>query len=185
VPRALELALARREPLQPQNVLREAEQLIHSGNYRLAITKLERLLQREPRNISALTVSAQAYASLGHYEEAARWCRQALAMDSLAVLPYYLLAHIAEQQNDPETAKTLFKKILYLDPTFTPAYLELGALHEQEGDAGRARKLRLIALDFLRALPSHTIVNVYGAMTASELQVHVEKLLAETRPLEP
>lgn len=185
VPRGADLATARREPLQQPTTLQEAEHLVQSGSYRLAIAKLTRVLQQEPDNLSALTLSAQAHANLGDYEEATRQCRHALTVNSLVVLPYYLLAHIAEHQGDPETAKDLFRKILYLDPAFTPAYLELGALHEREGETDRARKLRSIALDCLRALPPHTLVNAYDAMTAGELHAHVEKLLAETHPLEP
>jgi chemotaxis protein methyltransferase CheR len=180
-----ELATAKRAPLQQHATLQEAEQLVLGGNYQRAIAKLERLLQRDPDNLHALILSAQAQASLGLYEEATRQCRHAMTVDSLAVLPYYLLAHIAEHQGDLETAKALFKKALYLDPAFTPAYLELGALHEREGDTDRARKLRSIALDCLRALPPRALVNAYDAMTVGELQAYVEKLLAETRSLEP
>ncbi len=185
VQRVPALATSKREPLQQQTALQEAEHLVQSGNYRLAIAKLERLLHREPGNLSALTLSAQAHASLGHYDEATRQCRQAMTADSLAVLPYYLLAHITEHQGDPETAKALFKKILYLDPAFTPAYLELGALYDREGDTDRARKMRSIALDFLQAMPPHTVVNAYGAMTAGELKTYVEKRLGEKRSPEP
>ncbi len=183
--RSLGLINPEREPPKLQTALQEAEHYVQSGNYRLALTTLERLLHQEPRNLSALTLSAQAHASLGHYDEATRRCQQAIAADSLAVFPYYLLAHITEHQGDRETAKTLFKKILYLDPAFSPAYLELGALYDREGDANRARKLRATALDFLKTLPPHTSMKAYGALTAGELVTYVEKLLTETRPPEP
>ncbi|MBI3800009.1 MAG: tetratricopeptide repeat protein [Deltaproteobacteria bacterium] len=169
----------------PQTALQEAEQLVQRENYRLALAKLEGLIHQEPRNLSALTLSAQAHASLGDYDEATRRCRQAMAADSLAVTPYYLLAHILEHQGDREAVKTLFKKILYLDPTFTPAYLELGALYDREGDTDRARKMRAIALDFLKRMPPQTVVNAYGAMTAGELTAYVEKMVDEKRALEP
>src|SRR6185369_8484340 len=77
-----------REPPKLQTALQEAEHYLQSGNYRLALTTLERLLHQEPRNLSALTLSAQAHASLGHYDEATHRCQQAIAADSLAVFPY-------------------------------------------------------------------------------------------------
>ncbi|HEV8717581.1 MAG TPA: CheR family methyltransferase [Candidatus Binatia bacterium] len=176
-------SLDKEAPTQ-QTALQEAEQLIQSGNYSVAIERLERLLHREPRNLSALTMTAQAHASLGRYDKAIRLCQQAVTANSLAVLPYYLLAHITEHQGDPETAKTLFKKIIYLDPAFTPAYLELGALYYRGGDAQRARKMRSTALAFLKKIPPQTVVQAYGAMTAGELITYVEKMLDEKHSLE-
>ena len=130
--------------------------------------KLECLLRGEPRNYAALCLVAQAYANLGQHDEAVQRCRQAIAVDAFAPIPYSLLAHVAEEQGDGEEAKTLLKKVIYLAPSFIPAYLDLAALHEKEGDASRAKKMRATAFELLKALSPQTIVEPYG-LTAQEM----------------
>jgi len=148
--------------------LEEAEVLFHNGVYGAAAERLEQLLRGEPQNYAALCLAAQACANLGRHDEAAQRCRQAIAVDSFAPIPYRLLAHIAEEQGDSEEAKNLLKKVIYLAPTYTPAYLELGALYEKEGDVARAQKMRATALELLQALTPKAVVEPYG-LTAQEL----------------
>jgi chemotaxis protein methyltransferase CheR len=147
-------------PLSPQ--IEEAKTLFRQRSYAAAAEKLEHLLREEPQNHLALCLTAQAYANLGRLEEATHRCRQAIAIDAFAPLPYSLLAHIVDEQGDREEAKNLLKKVIYLAPSFAPAYLELGALYEKNGDVTRAQKMRITALELLQALAPDVIVEPYG-----------------------
>lgn len=86
------------------------------------------------------------------------------------------MAHIVEAKGDIEEAKVLLKKAIYLEPDFIPAYLELGAIYDNEGDSERAEKMRSVALELLKALPSDAAVEPYRGITAGELIRYVEKL---------
>lgn len=150
------------------SLLEEAKSLFFNRFYGTAAERIEHLLLSEPQNHAALCLAARAYANLGRHEEAAQRCRQAIAINALEPIPYSLLAHILEEQGDSEESKNLLKKVIYLVPSFTPAYLELGALYEKEGDLVRAQKMRATALGLLQALTPDAVVEPYG-IAAQEL----------------
>jgi len=118
---------------------------------------------------------AQAYANLGEYDKAAHCCQQALEVDPFAVHPYYLLAQIAEAREDFSEAKNALKKVLYLSPSLIAAYLELAALYEKEDDTVRARRMRATALELLKTLPPHALIEPYRELTAGELVLYVQR----------
>jgi chemotaxis protein methyltransferase CheR len=120
---------------------------------------------------------AQAYANLGQHAKAVLSCRRALDIDPFALSPYYLLAHVAEEQGDLSEAKNCWKKVLYLSPSSIAAYLELGALYEREHDAIRAQKMRATALEILIALPPHAPIELYTELTAGELAGYVQRAI--------
>lgn len=122
-------------------------------------------------------LSARKYADSGQYDKAVAECRKALDIDNTAVRPYFILAHIAEMKGNNEEAKDLLKRIIYLSPVFTPAWLELGAIYERENAAERARKMRTTALDLLKALPPESAIEPYEGVTAGELLEYVKKLV--------
>ncbi len=116
-------------PLFPSPpLLAQAETLFHNGAYAIAIKEAEQVIKQHPHHFGAYYLIAQAFANLGECEQAIHWCEQALKVDSLSVSPYYLLAHIAEENGDILRAKELLKKIIYLAPSSIAAYLELGSL---------------------------------------------------------
>jgi chemotaxis protein methyltransferase CheR len=124
---------------------------------------------------------AQVYANLGEYEKSKYYCQQALEVDSLSAAPYYLLAHVAEEQGKPEEAIRLLKKTIYLMPSSIPAYLELGSLYAREGDQIRAQKMWGTAFDLLQELPPDTTLEQEEKVTARELLLQVKNLLQTSR----
>jgi chemotaxis protein methyltransferase CheR len=164
-----------------QSLLEEVNTVFRNRGYAAAAEKLEHLLLGEPQNYAALCLAAQAYANLGRHDEAVQYCRRAIAVDAFAPLPYSVLAHIAEEQGDSEESKNLLKKVIYLAPSFIPAYLDLAALHEKEGDAIRAKKMRATALELLQTLSPDAIVEPYG-LEAQEMIRQLEgALFTDTR----
>lgn len=158
-------------------LLSQAKAHFNDGVYESAIKEAEQVIKQYPKYFDAYYLIAQAFANLGNSKQAIEYSQQALKIDSSSVAPYYLLAHIAEEQGDSEQAKQLFKKIIYLAPSSIAAYLELGAIYETEGDIARSGKMRNTALALLKELPHNTSVEHQGEITASELIIHVKKLL--------
>jgi len=152
-----------------EKLAQEAEKLVQQKAYDLAINKLEQLLKQQPRNFQAYRLMCQIYANRGKYEEACQYCKQALAIDSLAVTPHYLLAQMAEEQGNIDQAKQAFKRIIYLDPNSLAAYFALSNIYQQEGDEKRSKKMLETAINLLKTLPPNTKIPERGNITASEL----------------
>ncbi len=124
----------------------------------------------ETESVVELLKQAEMLANQARYDEAMRLCWQALAVEPLATLPYYLLASIAEEQGDRVGAKDFLNKVIYLAPeTAVSAYLNLASLVEIEGDTRRAHTLRNTAQRILQELPSETIIEPYTDITAAQL----------------
>jgi chemotaxis protein methyltransferase CheR len=163
--------------------LDEAQALFCNGAYAAAIEKAAQVLNHDQRHgrsslhFAAHFLMAQAYANLGQHAKAVLSCRRALDIDPFALSPYYLLAHVAEEQGDLSEAKNCWKKVLYLSPSSIAAYLELGALYEREHDAIRAQKMRATALEILIALPPHAPIELYTELTAGELAGYVQRAI--------
>jgi chemotaxis protein methyltransferase CheR len=121
--------------------------------------------------------TARAYADSGAYDKAALICRKAIEAEAAgsasSVLPYFLLAQIVEAQGDSnkalEEAKDLLKKVIYLDPAFVAAWIELGSIYDVEHDGVRAKKMYSTAMELLRALPPDALIEPYEGITAGQL----------------
>ena len=118
--------------------------------------------------------SAWTQANLGDLDGAAQSCREAIKIDSFHTEPYYLLAQIAQERGDVAEARNLLKQVVYLDPAFIAAYLELGEIYAREGDTLRAQKMRAAAGGILKTLPADASVAAMGASTAGEILLYLE-----------
>ena len=150
-------------------LIQEARTLLQSKSYHLAQKKLEQLLQTDPKNANACCLMAEIKANLGQYDQAQEWCQKATGFNAFDAKPYHLLAHIAEEQGNLESAKQALKKIIYLEPQAVPAYVNLANLYQQEGDRQRANKMQQSALKILQSLPSDQTFEELGQITADEL----------------
>lgn len=129
-------------------------------------------------SVDSLMQAAWRHADAGMLAAAQRDCAAASMSDALDPRPHYLLAQLAQQRGDVAQAVRLLNKVLYLDPGCIAAYLELGALHAQVGDAARARRMHRTARAALKKLPPQTTVAPYRESNASDILAHVERLLA-------
>ncbi|NMG45015.1 hypothetical protein GPA22_14905 [Aromatoleum toluvorans] len=114
---------------------------------------------------------AQAWraADRGAAQTARAACEQVLAVSPLDPRPYFLLAKLAEERRAIDEAQTLLRKVLYLDPGFVAAHLELADLCTRSGDVRRARQLRTQALRELEKMPSDVPLPVPPHATAGSL----------------
>jgi chemotaxis protein methyltransferase CheR len=119
---------------------------------------------------------ARNCANEGKYEAAEEWCQRALRQNPFAPGIYYLLAKVAEERKQKVRAKEMLNRVLYLDPGFVSAYIDLAALFNEENDSMRARKLHLAALDCLRRLRPEDRVETCAA-TVAELTSALEGLI--------
>jgi chemotaxis protein methyltransferase CheR len=124
-------------------------------------------------------LQALAHLDQGDSEAAVQQCQAALQLDSIAVEPLYLWAQIAQEQGDRKQAKTILKKILYLQPDSIPAYVELGDLYLYEAQTDRALKMYHTAQDLLRMIPKDTFLEHQGRVSAGELSRQIHQRLCK------
>lgn len=159
-------------------MLQAASNLFRNKDYPEALQTASKLLKLYPKDFGTYYLMAQVYANLGDLIQATHYCQLALSVNPLSTQTYFLLARVAEEQDQYEDAKMLLKRIIYLNPTEFCAYIELGTLYAKEGDTTRSIKMWTVALDLLKKLPDSAIVEEQGTMTAGELVPLVEKRLA-------
>lgn len=127
---------------------------------------------------TALMQAAWRHADAGHPAAAEQACQQAIGLDAFDPQPYFLLAQLAQERGDTSQVKALLTNVIYLEPDFIAAYLELGAWHTQAGEPGRARRMYQTAQAALKKLPLQSTVEPYRESTAAQILSYVERLLA-------
>jgi len=160
-------------------LIKEAKKCFKNQDYTEAIDKAKQALSLQSQTFDADYLLGRIYANLGKYSQAIEHCKRASKADVMSVFPYYLQAHIAEEQGDLETAKLLLKKTIYLCPYFVLAYLELGNIYNKEGKLHIAIKMYNSSCDLLQKLPPNTPIEQEGKMTASQVLMNVKKKLVK------
>lgn len=128
--------------------------------------------------VESLMESAWRHADAGRGAESEDACRRALSQSPFDHWPYYLLAQLAQDRGDAQQARAMLNRALYLAPAFVPAWLELAALQEHEGESPRARQSLSNARRELARLPPEQTIAPYGASTVADLLAYVEGVLA-------
>ncbi|PZD70538.1 Chemotaxis protein methyltransferase [Acaryochloris thomasi RCC1774] len=122
---------------------------------------------------------AQSHWQRGNLEQAMNCCLAALLVDGESLSSLYLMAQIVQKRGDYKQAKTILKKILYLQPTHIPAYFELGAIYAQDTQRNRATKMYHTAQELLEKLPPKTWIEYRGQVTAGELLMQLRQCLLQ------
>lgn len=155
--------------------LEEATALLKQDDYAGAIRLAKQLYLAHPHCIVAYKIAARAYANTGCYSQAKQLCRQVIQSYPLNLDMHYLLAQIAEDENDLETAKELLRKIIYLDPNFVRAYLDLASIYDRTRQPEKAQTAREHALVLLAELPPSAVLNDHSDVTVAQWQEHLKK----------
>ena len=154
------------------------ETLLTTGKYNEVIEQGQQIIQKQPNDHLVYYIMAQAYVNQGDMNQGEQYCKQVLKIDSIFIPSLYLLAQIAESQNNFKKAKELLKRIIYLEPFSVVAYLELGSVYTNEGDIIRASKMYHTAYEILQDLPSDQTFEYQETVTASQLITHLKDKLS-------
>lgn len=164
--------------------LSELEELLKVGQYSEVIKQGEKILLTSPHKHIIYYIIAQAYFHQKDIKEAELYSQKSLDIDSIFIPSLYLLAQIADFQNNFKKAKELLKRIIYLESSSIMAYLELGSIYTSEGDITRASKMYQTAYEILQDLPANNKFDYQGVTTyqkittVSQLLNHLEGKLA-------
>ena len=160
--------------------LAEARRLFDQGVYGEAATHAEAAVGNAQCAFDARLLLARIQANLGNGSAAESHCREALRIQPFAPSPHYLLAHVLQERGESDQARELLLKTIYLDRNHIPAYLELAAVYQGEGNAARSKKMRQAALDALESLSEDARVENYEEWSAGELARQVRTLLEQS-----
>lgn len=122
-----------------------------------------------PPDANAALAQAWREADRGAAEAAQVACERVLATAPLDPRPYYLLAQLAQERGASDEARALLRKVLYLEPHFVVAQLELADLCERIGERDGALRLRQQARRELESLPPDSVLGAPPQTTAGAL----------------
>jgi chemotaxis protein methyltransferase CheR len=117
-----------------------ARELLEYGYSEEARDLLLGLVESEPQHATTCTLLGQAYANLGCWEEAERWCHKAIQINKLALDAYYTLALVLQHQGQVAQAIDAMKKVVYIDRHYVPAHFGLADLYHTAGKLSKALK---------------------------------------------
>lgn len=168
------------QPLTPnQSDALRADFLAYNHRSTDAQVLLDRVLQDDPNNVSALETKGFLASQQGHLDDARKWYEQAVRLDSQSYVTHYYFAAItmaSANASELDRAETSLRASIKLNPKFAPAFDRLAvllAMQRKNLDEARMMGLTAITLD-----PSHVgyrinVANVLMAMDKSDSALQV------------
>jgi chemotaxis protein methyltransferase CheR len=157
--------------------LEQINSFLEQGKYERVIEQAQQLISQQIKNKELYYFLAQAYANKGNLVEAKNNCDRALQLDSMYIAPLFLLAQIAEEENNYNKTKQLLKRIIYLKPLTVDAYLHLGAIYHNEKDLKRSKKMYQSAYDLLKESTKNDNISYQGQTKVNELLTQIKHKL--------
>lgn len=130
-----------------EDLLRQAEQLMETGDKEEAIALYEQIISLEPNCVQARINFGFLKQEKGELEAAIPHYREALAIDPNIPQTAYNLAKIFEEQGQVEEAIAHYEQALVAQPDFVPALINLAVALQEKGELLRAIELYRRALE--------------------------------------
>jgi len=112
----------------------------------------------------------QAHANLGEWDQAARWCRQAIRLDKLNLDAYYILALVLQHQEALDEAIDMMKRVVYIDRHNVLGHFGLADLYRSRGQFAQALKSLDNARRLLDGCPDEEVIAGSGGITVGSLR---------------
>ncbi|HEY9825130.1 MAG TPA: CheR family methyltransferase [Stenomitos sp.] len=158
--------------------LRYVRSCLRQGKAAEALHLAQDLYKRYPEAPWICNILAYTHAALEQYDLAWEQCEKAFQRDPENLYPLYLQAHIAIRTDNLRQAKTLLKKIVYLDPLAWDAYLELSLLYRREHLLPQAHKTAEVARQILVAQNKDNNTKCQAFLMAEKLGYCIGQKLA-------
>ena len=128
-----------------------------AGNSKSAIEVLDDVLNDEPDNEEALFLLGSLYAQSQKLEEAVATLEKAAKQKGTrSFMAHYYLGKIYMERGDTDRAKEEFLKAAEANPRFTPVYIDLAEIYEDENDEENALKMWQTVMENQPANPRAT-----------------------------
>ncbi|MEG5080507.1 tetratricopeptide repeat protein [Microcoleus sp. AT8-B4] len=130
-----------------EDLLRQAEHLMETGDREEAIALYEQIISLEPNCVQARINFGFLKQEKGELEAAIPHYREALAIAPNIPQTAYNLAKIFEEQGQAEEAIAHYEQALVAQPDFVPALINLAVALQEKGELFRAIELYRRALE--------------------------------------
>ncbi|MEG5039441.1 MULTISPECIES: tetratricopeptide repeat protein [unclassified Microcoleus] len=130
-----------------EDLLRQAEHLMETGEKEEALALYEQVISIEPNCVQARINFGFLKQENGELEAAIPHYREALAIDPNIPQTAYNLAKIFEEQGQVEEAIAHYEQALVAQPDFVPALINLAVARQEKGELVRAIELYRRALE--------------------------------------
>ncbi|MEG4215804.1 tetratricopeptide repeat protein [Microcoleus sp. Pol14C6] len=134
-------------PVVLEDLLRQAEQLMETGDREDAIALYEHIISIEPNCVQARINFGFLKQEKGELEAAIPHYREALVIDPNIPQTAYNLAKIFEEQGQVSEAIAHYEQALVAQPDFVPALINLAVALQEKGELVRAIELYRRALE--------------------------------------
>ena len=152
------------------NPFEQARELLEYGHSEKARDVLLKLVKTRPGHTLALALLGQAYANLGEWSEAERWCRQAVRLNNLLLDAYYTLALVLQHQSRLGEAIDAMKKVVYIDRNHVLGHFGLADLYHSNKQLPQACKSLDNARRLLERCADDQIIPGSGGIVAGRLR---------------
>ncbi len=149
--------------------LERARQLLDYGHSEKARDLLLGIAEHNPNAGERCTLLCQAYANLGHLDDAEQWCRRAIAADSLAREAYYTLSLVLQHRDDLTAATEAMQKVIYLNHRSVRGHYGIAGLYHTQGMLRQALKSLDNVLRLLAGRDPSELVPETGGITVKRL----------------
>lgn len=151
------------------NDFEQAQVFMSQGRVDWARDRLMHWLEKHPTDAVACAQLGKAFADLGNWPEAERWCQLALSLNPLNLDGYYILALVYQHQGDPGRAIEMMKKVIYINRNDALGHFSLANLYHNSGQGAMALKFLDNAFRILEKMPPDDLVPRSGEILVSRL----------------
>jgi chemotaxis protein methyltransferase CheR len=162
------------EVLKPDEIIHRARELLASGRQAEARELLLNMVNENPNNAPGCALLGQIYADCGDWDNARRWCLQAIQLDNLCLEAYYILGLVSRHQEDLDQALEMMKKVVYLERRHVLGHFVLADLYHAKGQLPQALKSLDNARRLLAKLPAQTLLPESGGVTVMRLNETIQ-----------
>lgn len=134
-------------------------------------------------DVESLIIRAWDAANQGVYDRAREYCERAVSAAPMDPRIYYIQALMEQAQGNSLAARSLLRKVLYLEPDFIPAYLDLASIHQSEGDHARAEQAYRAAYRELGRYPEDRPLALLDDALAGDVRTYIGRLLEKPEML--
>jgi putative PEP-CTERM system TPR-repeat lipoprotein len=171
-------------PDDAETQLKAAAMVLVGQDFADVLVRTERLLQKDPNNVAARVMHANATAGLTRFDAAISEIQQAIALDPTHSGPYGNLGALQLATGASERAERTFRHAVEVEPRSTRAHLMLASYYWAAGRFADAEQSlqRAVAID-PGHLGAHRALAVFylGANRAADAEAHL-KAIAEAAP---
>ncbi len=150
--------------------LERARELLGYGRSEDARDLLREMVDTGSKNALVYALLGQACANLGDWENAERWCRQAIRIDKLSLESYYILALVLQHQEELDQAIEMMKKVVYIDRHYILGHFGLADLYRSNDQLPHALKSLDNARRLLEGCADNEFIPGSGGITVGSLR---------------